>query len=77
MTIRLTPEKEKQITDLLEKLHRGDGLTDDELDRAISFYSDLEWRLNLLGPRYHFAWWDVRQKLDLFDSFKVSRTQNH
>jgi hypothetical protein len=53
----------------------GDGYTDKELADAIEFFTELEWRLELIGLRFHHAWFDVYQHLLAFQGFKQSREE--
>lgn len=73
--IKLSLEENKKYRALVDKIYEGDGFTDAELDKAIELFTDLEWRLGLLGARFHHAWLDVYQHLVCFEGFKASREE--
>jgi hypothetical protein len=62
----MTPE-------IVEKVRVGDGLSDAELNTALSFYGQLEAGLRLLGPRFHLAWAEVQRVLHMLESYKHNR----
>jgi len=64
-----------QIKNTIEKFENGDSLSDTELKDLIVFYSDLEEKLKLLGPKYHLFFLDVFYKVDTFKSFERSRCE--
>lgn len=64
----MTPEILKKITD-------GDGVTDEELDTAIAFFTPLEASLKLLGPHFHHAWYDVFCTVTRLAGFKQAREE--
>jgi hypothetical protein len=59
--------------ELLAKIENGDGLTDEELETALGFYTDLEGKLRLLGPKFHLAWVEVLRTQQALASFKFHR----
>lgn len=62
----MTPE-------LLKKINDGDGLSDEELATAITFYTQLEESLKLLGPTFYHAWYDVFFTLSMLMGFDKAR----
>ena len=62
----MTPE-------IVEKVRVGDGLSDAELNTALSFYGQLESGLRLLGPTFHLAWAEVQRVLHMLESYKHNR----
>lgn len=61
--------------ELLEKIRVGDGITDDELDRALVFFRHLEASLKLMGTVFHHAWFDVFSTLNRLEGFKSAREE--
>lgn len=72
---KVDPAEARRYDELLKKIDQGDGLTDNDLTEAITFFSDVEWRLRLLGPHYHFAWKDAYFKLQRFEEFHAARNE--
>jgi hypothetical protein len=72
---KVDPHEARLLDKLIKKIDVGDGLTDDELAEALNFFSEVEWRLRLLGPHYHFAWRDAYFKLQRFEEFYVARSE--
>lgn len=62
--------------EILEKIAVGDGLSDEELEIAIRFYSRLEADLKLLGAEYRLAWRPVMFRLRELEGYKASRERN-
>lgn len=60
---------------LLKKINDGDGITDEELDTALEFFSDLEPKLKLMGAHFHHAWFDVFMTLQRLEGFKRARQE--
>jgi hypothetical protein len=58
---------------IIAKIQEGDRLTDDELNVALEFYSQMEKGLRLLGPHYHLPWAAVRRVHDELQSYRLSR----
>jgi len=75
--VNIDKEQEEKLEAVLKKIGKGDGLTDEELELAIDFYKEAEWRLKLLGPHFHLAWREVYFRLTAFEEFKLNRQRNH
>jgi hypothetical protein len=59
--------------EFVEKISRGDGLTDDELRNAIYFYRNLEHSLSVLGSRFYLARCEVNRILIQLESMQLHR----
>jgi len=68
--LEITPE-------VLKRVVNGDGLTDDDLDNAIEFFTVTESSLKLLGPTFHHAWYDVFCTLTRLTGFKSARDNRY
>jgi len=64
-----------ELKNVLGKIHRGDGITDPELQMGLEFLRELEWRLDLLCPEYQLAWKDVYMRLQVLEGFDRSRRE--
>jgi hypothetical protein len=59
--------------DIYEKCRSGDAISDEELEYGISYFKDLEEKLNQLGPVFLLAWKEATRILDLLQSYKFAR----
>jgi len=75
--LRLRDEAYQRFTDLIEKVHRGDALTDAELDRAVSFYGQMQAGLDLLGPHFHLARMEVTRTYEALCMYCRVRSEDH
>ena len=51
----------------------GDAITYDEMEYLLSFYTQIEKSLHLLGPHFHFAWLEVLDRQMRLERYKESR----
>ena len=65
----------KMTKGLINKVNIGDGLTKQELDTAITFYSDLSVKLALLGLEFRFAWKEAFFTLERLRGFRAARNR--
>lgn len=64
---------------IVKKISRGDGLTNNELDQALNFYTELEEALDCLGPEFKLAWKEVMhttERLRIFSEARNRKTSN-
>ena len=61
------------MKDLIEKLREGEGLTDEELDRLIEYYSNLTTLLKEQGEIGRIYWYYFFIELDKLLSYKRAR----
>jgi hypothetical protein len=52
---------------------RGDHINDDDLELAITELTRVVGLMNLLGERFHHAWWDLSQCLDNLRGYRAAR----
>ena len=58
---------------IVEKIRVGDGITDEELDEAITLYVRLTCDLEILGPHFHLVLVSVHNTLARLTDYKKSR----
>ena len=63
----------KMTKEILHKIEVGDGLTDEELDISVEFFTDLEEKLDLMGAKYYLAWKPVFYLKIRLQEFKNAR----
>jgi hypothetical protein len=56
------------------KIRDGDGLTNEELEEAIVWFSSLEESLTLLGPKFYLAKVEVIRILESLKQFAFHRS---
>lgn len=61
------------MKEIIEKIRKGDGLNDVELERAITHYSVLQDMLNEHGELYYLTWSDVFYTLTNLKIYRNSR----
>jgi len=72
MTI-FTEIDKKKFKEMLDRFLIGDPINDEELETLLTFYTDLSEKLEILGERFHFAWFDAYGKKERLESFKRAR----
>jgi len=58
------------------KFLKGDGISDDELNALLDWYVPVEDALRKLGPHFHFAWSEIRQRVETLRDFKEGRERD-
>lgn len=71
----LIPEYTKVFEAANEKFRIGDPIDDAELALLLDFYRDLEFKLDLMGERFHFAWRDARDNAQRLDDYRKARLE--
>lgn len=61
--------------ELVQKVHAGVPIEDDELEQLIVFYSRVKNDLDLLGPHFYLAWVEVMRTLHMLEGFKRAREE--
>lgn len=51
----MTDREGIEIREAVQRLNRGDSMTDHQVDQLVDFYKDLEQNLFLLGPEFWLA----------------------
>jgi len=64
----------KEMTrEIIERINIGDGITNPELDAALTFYKDLSDKLRLLGPEFKLMRNEIYATLERLKGFKAAR----
>ena len=63
--------------DITEKIIIGEGFTDEELNKAINFYSNLCDSIKCLGIRYDLVFCDLFHALDNLQSIRYFREKRN
>ena len=72
-----TYNAEKQLTQINDKFILGDAITDEELKELLNFYEDLEKKIKLLGPTFHFCWREILDRKIRLESYKIARERKY
>jgi hypothetical protein len=65
--------QKNEMSEIIEKIRVADPINDEELKKALVFYSDLEEKLRLLGERFHFAWRSAFDTLHTLQGYEQAR----